>query len=81
VDLTWSGKQGTRSASRFTLPASFSKTDPGRHSYCGHVFELYYQSGKCHESPGAFLEKGRPASTNLESAHLKIDIETKLNLI
>jgi hypothetical protein len=33
------------------------------------------------EGSGAFLEKGRPASANFKIAHLKIDIETKRNLI
>jgi hypothetical protein len=50
-------------------------------SHCGHVFGHYYQCGESHEAPVAFLEKGNPATANLESAHLKIDIETKLNLI
>jgi hypothetical protein len=42
---------------------------------------MFYQSEESCEGSGAFPEKGRPASANFESAHLKIDIETKLNLI
>jgi hypothetical protein len=45
------------------------------------VQTCFYQSGQSYEGSGAFLEKGCPASANLKSSHLKIDIETKFNLI
>ena len=64
----------TRETAGMVSRKSLQKLDPRQDA-------LYYRPEESREGSVDFLEKSHPGSTNLESARLKIDIETKFNLI